>query len=127
MVRDNPISAVLISSDLDACRDFYENKVGLALSPRTIKNHLLFECGDGTTLLVYFRPGENAADHTQARFWSTDIEADVAELEGRGVAFEDYDTEYIKTVGHIATTKGIGRSAWFKDPDGNTIALYQPE
>jgi len=22
---------------------------------------------------------------------------------------------------------GIGRSAWFKDPDGNTIALFQPE
>ena len=127
MVHDNPISAVLISSDLEVCRDFYESKVGLALSPRTIKNHLLFECGDGTTLLVYFRPGENGADHTQARFWSNDIEADVAELEGRGVAFEDYDTEYIKTVDHIATTQGIGRSAWFKDPDGNTIALYQPE
>jgi predicted enzyme related to lactoylglutathione lyase len=25
------------------------------------------------------------------------------------------------------TTAGIGRSAWFKDPDGNTIALFQPE
>ena len=127
MVSDNPISAVLISSDLDACQDFYENKVGLKLSPGTIKNHLLFDCGDGTTLLVYFRPGDNNADHTQARFWSKDVEADVAELEGRGIVFEDYDTDYIKTVGHIATTAGIGKSAWFKDPDGNTIALFQPE
>jgi len=25
------------------------------------------------------------------------------------------------------TSRGIGRSAWFKDPDGNTIALFQPE
>ena len=32
-----------------------------------------------------------------------------------------------KTVGHVATTAGVGRSAWFKDPDGNTIALFQPE
>ena len=56
MVGDNPVSAVLISADLDACRDFYENTLGLELSPRTIKNHLLFECGDGTTLLIYFRP-----------------------------------------------------------------------
>jgi predicted enzyme related to lactoylglutathione lyase len=30
-------------------------------------------------------------------------------------------------VGSIATTPGIGRSAWFKDPDGNTIALFQSE
>ena len=43
MVRDNPVSAVLISAELDACRDFYEKKLGLELSPRTIKNHLLFE------------------------------------------------------------------------------------
>jgi len=28
---------------------------------------------------------------------------------------------------YIVTTPGIGRSAWFKDPDGNTIALFQPE
>jgi len=25
------------------------------------------------------------------------------------------------------TSPGIGKSAWFKDPDGNTLALYQPE
>ena len=127
MVGDNLVSAVVISADLDACRDFYESKLGLELSPRTIKNHLLFECGDGTTLLIYVRPGDNNADHTQVRFWTQDIEADVAELEGRGVLFEKYDTEYIKTVDHIATTPGIGRSAWFKDPAGNTIALFQPE
>ena len=28
---------------------FYEDKVGLKLSPETIPNHLLFEAGDGTT------------------------------------------------------------------------------
>ena len=124
MVRDNRISAVLISSDLEATQVFYEQKVGLTLSPGTIKNHLLFECGDGTTLLVYSRAG-NKADHTQVRFWCDDIEADVAELVARGVVFDDYDTETFKTVDHVATTT-IGRSAWFKDPDGNTIALFQP-
>ena len=40
--------------------------------------------------------------------------------------FDDYDTPTFKTVNHIATTP-IGRSAWFKDPDGNTIAVFQPE
>lgn len=61
------------------------------------------------------------------RFWSTDIGKDVAELIGRGVEFEEYDTSWFKTVDHVVTSPGIGRSAWFKDPDGNTIALFQPE
>lgn len=127
MVNGNRISAVLVSTDLERTQRFYEDKLGLTLAPETIKNHLVFECGDGTSLVVYGRPSGNKADHTQVRFWSSDIDKDVAELVGNGVEFDDYDTATFKTVGHIATTAGIGRSAWFKDPDGNTIALFQPE
>ena len=102
------ISAVLVSTDLERSQRFYETKVGLTVSPETIRNHLLFGCGDGTTLLIHGRPGANKADHTQVRFWSTDIET-------------------FKTIVHIVTSPGIGRSAWFKDPDENTIAVFQPE
>jgi catechol 2,3-dioxygenase-like lactoylglutathione lyase family enzyme len=125
MTLSNRISAVLVSTDLDAAQRFYEDKVGLTLSPDTIPNHLLFEAGDGTTLLIYGRPSGNLADHTQVRFWSVDIDEDVAALVGRGVVFDDYDTPTFKTFDHVATTP-IGRSAWFKDPDGNTIAVFQP-
>ncbi len=121
------ISAVLVSTDLERSQRFYQDQVGLTLSPETIKNHLLFDCGNGTTLLVYGRPSGNKADHTQVRFWSTDIDKDVAELASRGIVFDEYDTETFKTVDHVVTSSGIGRSAWFKDPDGNTIAVFQPE
>ena len=127
MLADNRISAVLVSTDLPRSQAFYENEVGLSLSAGTITNHLLFDCGNGTTLLIYGRGAGNKADHTQVRFWSTDIDKDVAELVARGIEFEEYDTETFKTVDHVVTTAGIGRSAWFKDPDGNTIALFQPE
>jgi hypothetical protein len=60
-------SAVICSTDLERSRAFYEQQVGLTLSPETITNHLLFDCGDGTSLLVYGRPAENKADHTQVR------------------------------------------------------------
>jgi catechol 2,3-dioxygenase-like lactoylglutathione lyase family enzyme len=125
MLNNNRISAVLVSTDLEASQQFYEDKIGMTLSPETIPNHLLFDAGQGTTLLIYGRPNPNLADHTQVRFWSTDIENDVKELADRGVEFDDYDTPTFKTVNHIATTP-IGRSAWFKDPDGNTIAVFQP-
>ncbi len=127
MVRDNRISAVLVATDLDQAQRFYEDKVGLKISGETIKNHLVFECGDGTSLVIYGRPNGNKADHTQVRFWSSDIDKDVAELAANGVQFEEYDTETFKTVNHVVTSEGIGRSAWFKDPEGNTIALFQPE
>ena len=127
MLNNHRISAVLVSTDLERSQAFYQNQVGLTLSPETIKNHLLFEAGTGTTLLIYGRPSGNHADHTQVRFWSTDIDHDVAALAGIGIVFEEYDTETFKTIDHIVTTPGIGRSAWFKDPDGNTIAVFQPE
>ena len=120
-------SAVICSTDLERSRDFYENQVGLTLSPETIPNHLLFECADGSTLLVYGRGAPNAADHTQVRFWSDDVEGDVKALRARGVVFEEYDFPALKTVDGVATTAGIGTSAWFKDPDGNTLALFRPE
>jgi predicted enzyme related to lactoylglutathione lyase len=125
-VSAHRISAVLCSGDLARSQEFYEHVVGLTLSVDTIPNHLLFECGDGT-LLVYGRPAPNTADHTQVRLWTDDVERDVRELKTRGASFEDYDFPTLKTVNHVATTPGIGKSAWLKDPDGNTLALFQPE
>src|SRR3954454_16591775 len=100
-------SAVLVSTDLERSQRFYEGKMGLTVSPETIKNHLLFDCGDGTTLLVYGRGTGNTADHTQVRFWSTDIDQDVADLVATGVEFEEYDFGAFKTIDHIVTTPGI--------------------
>lgn len=127
MLKQRRVSAVLCGADLARSRTFYEEQVGLKLSPETVNNHLVFECGDGTTLLIYGRPSPSKADHTQVRFWTSNVEADVRELESRGVTFEEYDFPALTTVNHVATTPGLGRSAWFKDPDGNTLALFQPE
>jgi predicted enzyme related to lactoylglutathione lyase len=125
VVAQNRISAVVCSTDLKRSQEFYEQKVGLTLSPETVPNHLLFNAGDGTTLLVYGRPSPNLTDHTQVRFWCTDVVDDVRELVGRGVEFDLVEFGDFKMVDHVLTTP-VGSSAWFKDPDGNTIALFQP-
>jgi hypothetical protein len=36
--------------------------------------------------------------------------------------FEEYDLPDLKTEGGIATVAGV-RAAWFKDPDGNILAV----
>jgi hypothetical protein len=106
MLANHKISAVLVSTNLEQSRDFFENKLRLPLSPKTIKNHLLFECGDGTTILIYGRGSGNKADHTQVRFWTENIEADVKALLDRGVVFEELDMGTFKTINHIE----IGRA-----------------
>ena len=51
-----------------------------------------------------------------------DLAAEVAELRGRGVVFEEYDQPGLRTVDGIATTP-VGRAAWFKDSEGNVLTM----
>ena len=78
--------------------------------------------GRAISLLVYERPSAGTAEHTLAHFIVADLDATVQELRGRGVTFEEYDLPEIRTVDGIATFDDF-RAAWFRDPDGNIIAL----
>ena len=109
-------------SDLDKAREFYGTSLGLALlweNPMSIR----WGVGDGSQLSTFRRPGLTT-EHTLAHFEVTDIEGTVAELEGRGVVFVDYDDGPLKTANHIAQL-GPARGAWFRDPDGNFLGLRQ--
>ena len=108
MLSRNQVSAVLCSTDLERSRDFYEKRLGFVPSPRTIKNHLVYEFGNGESFVIYGRPSPNTADHTQLRFWSTAIEKDVNELAAAGVVFDELDMGAIRTVNRIAK---IGRAS----------------
>ena len=53
------------------------------------------------------------------------VEAAVDELLGKGITFEQYDLPGFKTDERgIAETQGV-RGAWFKDPDGNILAVAE--
>jgi predicted enzyme related to lactoylglutathione lyase len=41
------------------------------------------------------------------------------------VEFDFVEFGDFKMADHVLTTP-VGKSAWIKDPDGNTIALFQP-
>lgn len=58
-------------------------------------------------------------------FWQVDdVEREVAELKKKGVTFEEYDMPNLKTKDGIATGGGA-KSAWFKDTEGNIMAIIQ--
>ena len=93
---------------------------------------LLYRCARGEFALFQSAGGPSGS-HTQMSFEVDDLEAVVAELRSRGVAFEEYDAPGLTTVDGIAEVSGnypskggIGeRAAWFKDSEGNLIGIGQ--
>lgn len=64
------------------------------------------------------------AQHTLGGFIVSDLEAAMADLRAKGVTFEEYDMPGLKTVNGIAELEGE-RGAWFKDPEGNILSIFQ--
>jgi catechol 2,3-dioxygenase-like lactoylglutathione lyase family enzyme len=54
-----------------------------------------------------------------------DIAAMVASLAAKGVKFERYPGLEQDAAGIWTTPDGVGKVAWFRDPDGNTLSLTQ--
>jgi catechol 2,3-dioxygenase-like lactoylglutathione lyase family enzyme len=119
-VRAMPTIAV---SDLERARRFYGETLGLKVKDERADG-IRYEAGGGTLLLVYPSQFAGTAKSTYMGFDVADLETAVEELRGRGVVFEEYDMPGLKTVNGIAEIEGV-RGAWFKDPDGNILALGQ--
>ena len=124
-LSDGHITATVAVSDMTRATEFYEDTLGLSGGVDQGDGGRTYTCGGGTRLHVYPSP-DNAgkSEATLAAFTVDDVEQTVDELTAKGVTFEQYG-EPINT-----DERGIARfiegdllGAWFKDPDGNTLAV----
>jgi predicted enzyme related to lactoylglutathione lyase len=123
MLQKSPMYAYIPANDLARARKFYEEKVGLK-PKEEVAGGVTYEFGKGTACFLYPTPNAGTSKASQA-FWQVeDVEREVRELKARGVKFVDYDMPGMKTENGIATAGGA-RSAWFKDSEGNILALIQ--
>ncbi len=123
MLKDAPITPYIPAADVARARRFYEGTLGL-VPKEEYAGGVFYECGRGTSFFLYLSKGAGTSKASYA-FWSVDnVEREVAELKGRGVVFEEYDMPGIKTENSIATGGGA-RTAWFKDSEGNILAVSQ--
>lgn len=125
MLQQSPMYAYIPARDLARARAFYESKVGL--KPRQeIAGGVAYDFAGGTGCFLYVTPNAGTSQASQA-FWQVqDIEREVAELQKRGVKFEDYDAPGMKKVGgHVFADEDGVKAAWFKDTEGNVMALIQ--
>ena len=124
MLANSRVTAILPAVDLARAKEFYEKKLGL-LPIDTPVAGAMFEGGQGTMLALYPRDTPTKADHTVAGWVVDDIEAVVDALRKRGVVFEQYDMPGMKTDERGIATLGPGKSAWFKDTEGNILSIFQ--
>jgi catechol 2,3-dioxygenase-like lactoylglutathione lyase family enzyme len=122
MLGDSEAIATIAVKDLTAARKFYEGTLGLELTRATGTEALTFKTGRSE--LIVYRSQYAGTNKATAVNWRVgrEIDAIVSGLAAKGVAFEHYDLPGLTQKGDVHTFGDL-KTAWFKDPDGNIIAL----
>ena len=121
----NQTYAKLPARDVERARAFYADKLGLTPAKELPGEVLVYHTSGGTDFQIYRTDYAGQAGHTIAQFHVSDIESEVHDLKAKGVSFETYDMPGVRWDGEIASMEGMGRAAWFKDSEGNTLCIDQ--
>ena len=111
----------LAVKNLSTAVEFYGGKVGLKKLDSEEKEVLLYQSGS-SRILVYQSQFAGTNQATGATWAVDDVDAEVRDLKNKGVSFEHYDFPGVKREGDVHVF-GKRRNAWFKDPDGNILAI----
>jgi predicted enzyme related to lactoylglutathione lyase len=122
MLQNAPMYSYIPAKDVARARKFYEEKLGFK-PKQEVAGGVVYELGRGTGCFLYPTPNAGTSQASQA-FWQVDdIESEVAELKARGVKLEMYDMPGMDENG--ISTAGGAKAAWFKDTEGNIMAVIQ--
>jgi catechol 2,3-dioxygenase-like lactoylglutathione lyase family enzyme len=110
--------------DPDRARDFYVRTLGLAVVDESEAGTLIAVGGEAR-ILLFRTTSAMPPGHTLAGWEVPALEPVIARLKARGVTLEDYDLPGLRTEGHIAWI-GPERAAWFRDSEGNVLAISEP-
>jgi catechol 2,3-dioxygenase-like lactoylglutathione lyase family enzyme len=121
MLQKSPMFAYLPAKDVARARRFYEGRLGF-IPKRETAGGVVYEFASGTSCFLYPTPNAGTSAASQAFWQVADVAHEVAELRAKGVAFEEYDMPGMKD--GIATAGGA-KTAWFKDTEGNILAIVE--
>ena len=123
MLGKNDAAASLAGKDLNRARRFYEDVIGLQPVDEEAGQLVTYKSG-GSIVNIYRSEFAGTNKATALTWLVADIDAAVADLKKRGVAFEHYRMPELKQEGDVyASPDRHMRVAWFKDPDGNILNL----
>ena len=121
MLKDRNSSAIVAVRDLARAKRFYGETLGLEPEGDGSGGVLAFRTG--ATRLIVYPSGEAGTNRANAVVWGVgdELDAIVAALEAKGVAFEHYP-EIGRLEGNVHVAGGA-RLVWLKDPDGNILHI----
>jgi catechol 2,3-dioxygenase-like lactoylglutathione lyase family enzyme len=123
MLKGYESATMIPTKDLETARRFYEDVLGFSVD-REDPGGIQYQSG-ASRFAVYPTQFAGTAQHTLIGWEVEDIESVVDDLSSKGVTFEQYDMPELKTDAKGIAAMGPEKGAWFKDPDGNILSLWQ--
>lgn len=123
MLKDRDPATMIPAKDLERTRRFYEDVLGFPVAQEN-PGGITYQSGGGQFNL-YPTEFAGTAQHTLIGWEVDDIDSTVDDLAARGVRFEQYDFPGLKTDAKGIADFGEEKGAWFKDPEGNILSLWQ--
>lgn len=122
MLADKSVMATIPVKNLAAARKFYEDTLKFKKLEEEGGEAVTYQSGESE--IVVYRSEFAGSNKATAATWvvGDEIEDIVKELKTKGVPFEHYNMPGMKQQGDLHVADGM-KAAWFKDPDGNILAL----
>jgi predicted enzyme related to lactoylglutathione lyase len=122
MLKIRRVGTAIPAQDIKRARRFYEQTLGLEPAIEQPDGGAMYVF-NGTGFTLFPSTGKASGDHTQMGIDVEDVEEAARELQSRGVKLEEYDYPGFKTQDGVADLPNGTKGAWFKDTEGNLIAL----
>jgi catechol 2,3-dioxygenase-like lactoylglutathione lyase family enzyme len=122
MLEHNSALATIPVKDLARAKSFYEGTLGL--TPLNAGEPGVAVYRSGSSEVLVYESQYAGTNQATAATWtiSGDLTSVVQDLKAKGVTFEHYDLPDTQRQGDVHLA-GNSKVAWFKDPDGNILAL----
>ena len=113
----------LPAADMERAKAWYASALGLEPDEITDFGDIWYVV-NGTRVQLYASQYAGTNKATAATIEVDDVQATVDRLKARGVVFEDYDFgEDFRTVDGVLHAPDGHKLAWFKDSEGNVLAI----
>ena len=125
MIFNARVGTAIPAQDIARARKFYEETFDLQPTQTLPDGSVMYEWDAGTGFFVFPSMGKASGTHTQMGIMVDDLDKAVDLMIERGVKFEQYDFPQMKTDERGVADMGGEKGAFFKDPEGNLIAVSQ--
>ena len=112
--------ATIAVSDLERAKGWYADKLGMKPTSEDMVG-AWYDCAGGQFLL-FPTPMAGTAKNTVMEWTVDDVVSEVATLTSKGVTFDTFEMEGITWDNGVASM-GEHKGAWFKDSEGNVLAI----